>query len=395
MNCEEVMEYMQRYLDGDLSEQEKESMFAHLKSCVSCKEMFERLNRLSDELVSLPKVTPPFSIVDSILPQLDALDRKRNADDAGSQAASSGRRASGRWKLPGMFGAVAAAACLIVAVTIGNSNGWFSRDQINTGSSALFSAESAASGSGAGATSAGGSSSGASGAASGASSIAATGSGGEHQLKTEAAGSTGIYNTSVTRGGTEPVRPPEGTGSSAGGSPSGMPMTGGASGGGVSGSQGTGSYPGAEGMNSIEPALPGEAGGGRFTAVPDRVVDQASTPDSTWTDGAEQPDETGALGGIFSISGGTEELPATQEQPFASPDGQYSAYFETEESGAIRVVIRNAAGERMFESPAKQAERADWMEWSEDGIILLYGVTGGDAEGIYEIRLDSWTETKK
>jgi hypothetical protein len=389
MNCEEVMEYMQRYLDGDLSEQEKESMFAHLKSCVSCKEMFERLNRLSDELVSLPKVTPPFSIVDSILPQLDALDRERDAGSAGSRAASSGRRVPGRWKFPGVFGAVAAAACLIVAVTIGTSNGWFSRDQMNTGSSMLFSAESAASGSSA--TSAGGSSSGASGAAS----IAASGPGGDYQLKKEAAGNAENYSTTVTGGGTVPARPPEGNASSAGGNPSGIPMTGGASGGGVSGSQGTGSYPGADAIDSIEPALPGQAGGGRFTAVPDRVVDQASTPDSVGPDGAGQPDETGALGGIFTVSGGTEELPATQEQPFASPDGQYSAYFETEESGAIRVVIQNAAGERLFESPAKQTDRADWMEWSEDGGALLYGVTGGEAEGIYEIRLDSWTETKK
>jgi len=79
MNCQEVMELMQRYLDFDLSDQEEERLMAHLRQCPQCSEMFERLQQLSRELANLPKVVPPFSLVDAILPQLDEIDRQRAA----------------------------------------------------------------------------------------------------------------------------------------------------------------------------------------------------------------------------------------------------------------------------------------------------------------------------
>lgn len=75
MNCQEVMELMQRELDHDLDDSEQAAMKAHLQQCPECAEMFVRLQRLSQELANLPKVTPPFSLVDSILPQLAEVDR--------------------------------------------------------------------------------------------------------------------------------------------------------------------------------------------------------------------------------------------------------------------------------------------------------------------------------
>jgi hypothetical protein len=75
MNCQEVMELMQRHLDGDLHAQEEEVLEAHLMHCLDCALMFERLQRLSDELTQLPKVVPPYSLVDALLPQLGELDR--------------------------------------------------------------------------------------------------------------------------------------------------------------------------------------------------------------------------------------------------------------------------------------------------------------------------------
>lgn len=75
MTCQEVIENMQRQLDGDLSEFEVEALMKHNRHCPDCAAMFERLTRLSAELESLPKVAPPFSLVDSILPQLDEVDR--------------------------------------------------------------------------------------------------------------------------------------------------------------------------------------------------------------------------------------------------------------------------------------------------------------------------------
>ncbi|UKS30394.1 zf-HC2 domain-containing protein [Paenibacillus sp. HWE-109] len=75
MNCQEVMELMQRQLDGDLEAHEQDELHAHLAYCLDCAQMFERLQRLSDELTQLPKVVPPYSLVDAIMPQISELDK--------------------------------------------------------------------------------------------------------------------------------------------------------------------------------------------------------------------------------------------------------------------------------------------------------------------------------
>lgn len=78
MTKQQVMEYMQRYLDGDLSEEECAVLYAHLEQDPDSMRMFERMNHLSNDLASLPKVTPPYSIVDSILPELDQIEHERD-----------------------------------------------------------------------------------------------------------------------------------------------------------------------------------------------------------------------------------------------------------------------------------------------------------------------------
>jgi hypothetical protein len=75
MNCAEVMEWMHRYLDHDLSQDEMIEMFRHIDSCSTCAEVFDRLSTLSKSLEQMPDVKPPFSLVDSILPKLDELDQ--------------------------------------------------------------------------------------------------------------------------------------------------------------------------------------------------------------------------------------------------------------------------------------------------------------------------------
>jgi len=77
MNCPEVMELMNRYLDADLNELESTHLMEHLKQCSDCSEMFERLRHLSAELENMPKVMPKYSLVDAIMPQLDQIDRER------------------------------------------------------------------------------------------------------------------------------------------------------------------------------------------------------------------------------------------------------------------------------------------------------------------------------
>jgi len=88
MNCQEVMEYMQRQLDLDLADSEQQLLDAHLKTCASCRVMMERLQRLTSELSSLPKVHPPVSLVDAILPKLAEIDQARQSEGILRSAAS-------------------------------------------------------------------------------------------------------------------------------------------------------------------------------------------------------------------------------------------------------------------------------------------------------------------
>lgn len=87
MMCQEVMDDMQRQLDGDLDDQESEALMTHLRHCPECAEMFDRLQLLSSGLENLPKVTPPYSLVDAILPRLAELTPETNTDMDNTAAA--------------------------------------------------------------------------------------------------------------------------------------------------------------------------------------------------------------------------------------------------------------------------------------------------------------------
>lgn len=89
MNCQEVMELMQRSLDGDLDSHETSRMMEHIRTCPECAAMYERLTRLSNNLAQLPRVVPRFSIVDSILPRLEELPIGPAADAATREVAES------------------------------------------------------------------------------------------------------------------------------------------------------------------------------------------------------------------------------------------------------------------------------------------------------------------
>ncbi len=70
MRCEEVVDFMQRSLDHDLSPEELTLMEEHLCSCSECQKLYEDLMALHLQLESLPDVEPPKSLVDAILPAL-------------------------------------------------------------------------------------------------------------------------------------------------------------------------------------------------------------------------------------------------------------------------------------------------------------------------------------
>lgn len=135
MLCQEVIELMQRFLDRDLDETEYRRMLAHLNDCPECTELFERLVNVSHELELLPKVTPPYSLVDAILPKLAQLDEAEEQqaasgavaltrESAGGQERSAGpepeqKERGWRFKLRGLISYPIAGGVLAAGLVIG------------------------------------------------------------------------------------------------------------------------------------------------------------------------------------------------------------------------------------------------------------------------------------
>lgn len=90
MNCAEVMELKQRSLDGELKQSEESLLTEHIRRCPACAEMAERLENIHQELVQLPKVTPPYSLVDAILPSLQQIDKQQASAAGASPSPASG-----------------------------------------------------------------------------------------------------------------------------------------------------------------------------------------------------------------------------------------------------------------------------------------------------------------
>lgn len=82
MKREVAEEWMNRYLDGDLSEEDADILFRHIDNNPDDADTFRIMSALSLQLEKLPDVKPRFSLVDSILPALDDIDAERRAEIA-------------------------------------------------------------------------------------------------------------------------------------------------------------------------------------------------------------------------------------------------------------------------------------------------------------------------
>lgn len=120
---------MHRYLDQDLDPEETAQMYRHVAVCPACAENFNMLKSLSRDLEDLPAVTPPYSLVDAILPQLDAIDRAREERTEENikgpavmvpELKRSGRSASWWGSIAGRTVIGTAAAAVILGVAIFN-----------------------------------------------------------------------------------------------------------------------------------------------------------------------------------------------------------------------------------------------------------------------------------
>ncbi|MDO7905491.1 zf-HC2 domain-containing protein [Paenibacillus sp. JX-17] len=130
MRCQEMEEWMNRYLDHDLNQEETAELLRHTAECPACAEKFQILRALSRELEDLPQVKPRFSLVDAIMPQLDAIDEAKREQGSALQemkpvAAVTDLGARARDRKPSWFnsmvgravlGTAAAAAVLGIAI---------------------------------------------------------------------------------------------------------------------------------------------------------------------------------------------------------------------------------------------------------------------------------------
>lgn len=111
MTCEDILTLMQLSVDRELAEDEQSVLDAHLASCPECAALYGRLLRLSHDLEQLPKVVPPISIVDAIMPKLERLDVSADGEERRAKPVSGGFRTFlPSWKLAG--GLTAAAVVL-------------------------------------------------------------------------------------------------------------------------------------------------------------------------------------------------------------------------------------------------------------------------------------------
>lgn len=104
--CEPIRDRIDRYLDDDLTRDERRSVELHLEECAACRDECDDARRIRDALRALPELDCPQTLAARIL------------DHAGS-APSPDSDTHHRWFLPlTMSGAALAAACLVVVAAM-------------------------------------------------------------------------------------------------------------------------------------------------------------------------------------------------------------------------------------------------------------------------------------
>jgi hypothetical protein len=390
MNCQEVSELMQRYLDQDLSEKEHEQLLDHIRSCTSCAELFERLKHLSAHLENLPKVAPPVSLVDQILPRLEEIEQMRESAERGEN--DTAVRSVFKDRVKRVFnyktlGGVVAAGIVFALFWVNNPlKTWENADQLlqpETAGSTEHSMSAAGSREAAGAQESAGAN------PQGEKIMAsenADAQANHHEASLKIPAETDLSAASPDRN----TSAPGGNAASA-----------------------------AEKDKTVKESLPGNgqqdnaASGetGRtfsFRAADSGSADKAGQQQSGQeragqqqpgrrTDAANSaaisaiPPAAEQEAGIAGIAGRMSTMSGQPEEPVASPDGQYAAYVKTE-GGSLQVVIVDSGQNIVFISPAKEAERIFNLAWSQDSRLLEYDAAQGGQVVHYTIDVEKRTE---
>lgn len=353
MKCQEVMEYMQRSLDEDLNEQEHEQMQKHLHDCESCMLMYERLSRLSDELINLPKVTPPMSIVDSILPQLNELEPKT--------AQQKPSKITPIWRSPlfRTLGGTAVAGVLILAMVF-NGQGIFQSKQADDGVLMHHEAEKSP----------------------------------MELNQMDTSSSYGLETTNILQrmapaASMDSASEPE-----------------------LIEEQNTMDKPVLD-TPAAPPAKKEAVGDIKNPQEDIQIMDfkdqsghSVPDPNDKLDTGATSLGSPNELGEAFHITKNQAEqereerftlqgqLDVNQHDAYyLSPDAQYSAFVEENEAG-LQLILVDHAGERIYASPAKKSGIVTKLEWSEDSKFVTYEIDDGENHTVYVIDVITRQETQ-
>ncbi len=120
MRCEEVRDWMQRDLDSDLNDIERQALTNHLTRCKECAALHHQLQKLSAHLEQLPDVLPSYSLVDAVLPKLQEIDRQREQNRQQHEEEKGTPRRPPGWRGRTFLGG-AVAAGLLFALFMANN----------------------------------------------------------------------------------------------------------------------------------------------------------------------------------------------------------------------------------------------------------------------------------
>lgn len=334
MKCEEVMEYMQRCLDMDLTDAENAAMQEHMKTCTSCAEMFERLNHLSRELVNLPKITPPYSIVDSILPRLEEIDEQATTVLAQPEPISKWREFRKSVSLRVLGGM--AAAVLFVVIAVNQLPQFMGQD--GSGDMAYFNSANSGDDSASGAN------------------MEPSMASESMMVKDEATSDRRSAFTMESADESAPdATPPAADAAESRGVPEG--------GYGISG-----------GVQEEEPK--DSADGSRHAESEEPVIDAPIMMEApSLKDGAER-----SLTMDF-----TDQASQIVTEPVPSPAATYTAWVEQSDMGYQVVIADAASGDRLYASPVKQADSIQELAWSDSEATLAYTAVTGESSAHFTI----------
>ncbi|MFC4076769.1 anti-sigma factor family protein [Salinithrix halophila] len=102
MRCREYRDWIQRELDGDLSNWEEKELENHIQTCPACAQERAEWHHLSGGLFRFPDVEPPYSITDRVMERI-AEEEKLSANG---------------WRRKGLRAGGAAAAAVLVMLTL-------------------------------------------------------------------------------------------------------------------------------------------------------------------------------------------------------------------------------------------------------------------------------------